>query len=186
MKTTNTFASNSAVIVKCTMKYAKAYLSSFTSEKVVMDVAHKTEVGNLLADITGNVLPNAFYNPSTNEYIFNHAMLRMPKKFVDIVALHEKGHKVHGHVGGKRLISQELEADKYALDRTTNKEAIEFLIGFVVFNAIAPLTLGAFTTLGLYNMTHALINLIVALFLSRGNNLETIARVEQALTYLRK
>ena len=181
---TSTITANTTTIVKCTMKYAKAYFSSFTSEKVVLDVAHKTEVGNFMNDIMGNVMPNAFYCPGTDEYIFNHAMLRMPKKFIDIIALHEMGHKEHGHVGGERLISQELEADKYALERTTDKEAIEFLIGFVVFNSIAPLILGTLMTATLASKVVTILNVVSSLFMGKETNIEVLARVEQALTYL--
>lgn len=182
--TMTTFALNTTTIVKCTMKYARAYFSSFTSEKMVIEGAHKTETGNFFNDMMGNIMPNAFYCPGTDEYIFNGAMLRMPKKFIDIVALHEMGHKEHGHVGGKRLTSQELEADKYALERTTDKEAIELLIGFVVFNAIAPLVLGTLASAAFYGRVMIVLNVVSSLFLTKDANLEVLARVEQALTYL--
>ena len=181
---TSTITANTTTIVKCTMKYAKAYFSSFTSEKMVLDGVHKTEVGNFMNDFMGNVMPNAFYVPSTDEYIFNNAMLRMPEKFVGIVALHEIGHKEHGHVGGKRLTSQELEADKYALERTTDKEAIELLIGFVVFNSLAPLVLGTLVSATFYSRIVTILNAVSTLFLTKDVNLEVLARVEQALTYL--
>lgn len=182
----STITANTTTIVKCTMKYAQAYFSSFTSEKMVLEGTYKTETGNFINDFMGNVMPNAFYCPGTDEYIFNHAMLRMPEKFVGIVALHEMGHKEYGHVGGKRLTSQELEADKYALERTTDKEAIEFLIGFVVFNSIAPLILGTLVSATLYSKVVTILNVVSSLLMTKETNFEVIARVEQALTYLSK
>lgn len=182
MKTSTT---NTAIVAKCTMKYAKVYFSSFTASKMVIE-GTKTETGNFLNDMMGNVMPNAFYIPGTDEYVFNGAMLRMPKNFISLIALHEMGHKEHGHVGGKRLTSQELEADKYALDRTTDKEAIELLIGFCVFNSFAPLVLGTLVSASIWSKTMTILNLVSSLLMSKETNLEVIARVEQALTYLRK
>lgn len=72
------------------------------------------------------------------------------------------------------------------LNMLPTRKGIELLVGYLVFNSVAPLVLGALVSATLYSRLFVIGNLISSLVLTGKSNLEVVARIEQALPYLRK